>query len=345
MADIYILIVAISAGLLSWLLIGRTRAALLRHQILDRPNERSSHTEATPRGAGLGLLVVLLPAWLVLAFLAPPFSQAGEIARWLVPASALVLATVSFIDDLRGLSQLVRLLIQAVTVIAATQFLSGPVFQGLFGPIIDTVLAAIVWLWFINLFNFMDGIDGIAGVEAIGIGIGIYAIGAAFMPISASYGQALTIATAMVGFLAWNWQPARIFLGDVGSIPLGFLLGWLLLELAANGLWHAALILPLYYLADATLTLLRRLVRGIAVWRPHREHCYQLAVQRGRKHSTVAGAVALANTALVGLAFVAASPSSPPVLRWIMLAAAAIVVLGLMVWMVYGGQKSAAARG
>lgn len=342
MADIYIVIVAILAGVLSWLLIGRTRSALLRHQLLDLPNERSSHTEATPRGAGLGLLTALLPAWLVLAFLVPPQGEAGEIARWLVPASALILAAVSFVDDLRGLSQLIRLLIQAVVVIAAVQLLSGPVFQGLLGPFFDTVLAAIIWLWFINLFNFMDGIDGIAGVEAIGIGVGIYVIGAVFMPIAASYGQGLMIAAAMAGFLVWNWHPARIFLGDVGSIPLGFLLGWLLLDLAASGMWQAALILPLYYLADASLTLLRRLLRGAVIWQAHREHCYQIAVQRGRRHSTVARAIALTNAALAGLAFIAASPSSIPVLPWLMLTAAAIVVVLLMVWMVYGGQNSAA---
>lgn len=344
MADIYILIVAFMTGVLSWFLVGRARAALLRHQLLDHPNERSSHTQATPRGGGLGVLAILLPAWLVLALLMPPQGEGYNIVRWLVPASALVLAALSFIDDLRGLSQLIRLLLQAVAVGAAVQFLPGPVFQGLLGPTFDTALAVIAWLWFINLFNFMDGIDGIAGVEAIGIGIGIYAIGVAFMPVAAGYGQALTIAAAMAGFLVWNWHPARIFLGDVGSIPLGFLLGWLLLGLAASGLWQAALILPLYYLADASLTLGRRLLRGAVIWRAHREHCYQIAVQRGRSHAAVAGAIALANAVLVGLAFVAASPSSTPNLAWIMLAAAVIVVVLLMMWMVYGGQNSAAGR-
>lgn len=339
MAGLYIPIIAILAGVFSWALIGRARTVLLRHRLLDHPNERSSHTQATPRGAGLGLLVALLPAWLALTFLIPPQSGAGEVARWLIPGSALLLAAVSFLDDIRGLSQLTRLLVQAGPVIAAVQFLPGSVFQGLIGPFFDTVLAAIAWLWFINLFNFMDGIDGIAGVEVIAIGIAIYAIGAAFMPIAASYGQGLAIAAAMAGFLVWNWHPARIFLGDVGSIPLGFLLGWLLLDLAASGLWQAALILPLYYLADASLTLARRLLRGAAVWQAHREHCYQVAVQRGRSHAAVARAVALANAVLVGLALIAAIPTAPPVLAWIMLVAAAIVVALLMVWMVYGGHK------
>ena len=339
MADIYILIVAFLAGAMSWFLIGRIRSVLLRHQLLDHPNERSSHTQATPRGAGLGVLAAVLPAWLVLAFLVAPQSGPGDVAGWLIPLSALMLAAVSFVDDLRGLSQLVRFTVQAVVVIAGVQFLSGPIFQGLLPPVIDTVLAAIVWLWFINLFNFMDGIDGIAGVEAVGIGLGLYAIGAAFMPLAAGYGQALTIAAAMAGFLVWNWQPARIFLGDVGSIPLGFLLGWLLLDLAARGMWQAALILPLYYFADASLTLLCRLLRGAVIWQAHREHCYQIAVRRGRSHAKVSGAIALVNLVLMGLAVFAASPANPPIVGWLMLATAAIVVVLLMAWMVYGGQQ------
>ena len=342
MADIYILLVAIITGVLSWFLVGRARTVLLRHQLLDHPNERSSHTQATPRGGGLGIFATLLPAWLVVAALIPPPGEADDIVRWLVPMSALVLAAVSFVDDLRGLPQLARFLTQAVVVVATVQFLPGPVFQGLLGPISDAALTVIVWLWFINLFNFMDGIDGIAGVESIGIGIGIYAIGVTLMPATAGYGQALTIATAMAGFLVWNWHPARIFLGDVGSIPLGFLLGWLLLDLATRGLWQTALILPLYYLADSSLTLLRRLLRGAVIWRAHREHCYQIAVQRGRSHATVTGAIALTNAVLVVLTFIAALPSGIPALSWLMLTAAAIVVVLLMGWMVYGGQNSAA---
>src|SRR6202034_2619980 len=99
--------------------------------------------------------------------------------------------------------------------------------------------------------------------------------------------SAAAIAAAALGFLVWNWAPARIFMGDVGSIPLGYALGYLLLEIARRGWWKAALILPLYFLADATLTLLRRLARGERVWQAHREHFYQRAVQRGLGHAAV----------------------------------------------------------
>ena len=194
MTQAYIVAVAAVAGLVSWVLVGQVRSALLRHRLLDHPNERSSHTQATPRGGGLAILGVLIPAWLFMSYLTPLQSETAGITRWLLPAGALLLAAVSFVDDMRGLPQWGRLLVQAVAVAAAVPFLPGPVFQGLLWPWLDTVAAAIVWLWFINLFNFMDGIDGIAGVEAIGIGVGLYAIGAAFMPIAADFGQGLAIA-------------------------------------------------------------------------------------------------------------------------------------------------------
>jgi UDP-N-acetylmuramyl pentapeptide phosphotransferase/UDP-N-acetylglucosamine-1-phosphate transferase len=105
-----------------------------------------------------------------------------------------------------------------------------------------------------------------------------------------------------LGFLYWNWDKAEVFLGDVGSIPLGYLLGWLLLATAAAGQWEAALILPLYYVADASLTLIRRLLRGKRIWRAHREHYYQRAVQRGLSHAAVVKRILACNVLLIVLA-------------------------------------------
>src|SRR5262249_59322582 len=132
-------------------------------------------------------------------------------------------------------------------------------------------------------------------------------------------------AAASVGFLVWNWAPARIFLGDVGSVPLGYLLGFLLLALAWSGYWKIALILPLYFLADATITLCRRLVRGERVWRPHRTHFYQRAVQRGLGHADVVLRVIAANLLLIGCGWAAEN-------GWGItgLAAAAIVVAAVL---------------
>ena len=109
------------------------------------------------------------------------------------------------------------------------------------------------------------------------------------------------LAGAAVGFLWWNWSPAKVFFGDVGSVPLGFLLGWLLLTLAGHGYWAAAIILPLYYLVDATLTLLERLARGEKIWEAHRSHYYQQAVQKGLSHAHVSRLILTGNVVLIGL--------------------------------------------
>ncbi len=191
----------------------------------------------------------------------------------------------------------------------------------------DIVVTALVWLWFINLFNFMDGIDGLAGSEAAAVGIGLVlfaVVGTGRDPGLAALAAA--IAAAAIGFLVWNWAPARIFLGDVGSVPLGYLLGFLLLGVAADGHWKIALILPLYFLADATITLCRRLLRGEPVWRPHRQHFYQRAVQRGLSHAAVVRRVNAANLLLIGCGWAAENGGGLTALT----AAAAVVLVLLL---------------
>jgi len=284
---------------------GGTRVVLgilRRRAILDLPNERSSHQTPTPRGGGLAVVAVVVAAWGIVGLSAPTL----EIL--VVCGCAVGLAAISWIDDLRGLPVRWRLIgqILAVAVALAWMPVRGPYFGGLLPGALDPITAAVVWIWFINIFNFMDGIDGIAGTEAACIGAGV-----ALAALAASLGEpiilcGLTAAGAALGFLWWNWQPARIFMGDVGSVPLGFLFGWLLLVLAAEGLWAVALILPLYYLADATITLARRARRGEAIWLAHREHFYQVAVRQGRGHATVVSAVLFANLFLIALAGLAA---------------------------------------
>jgi len=277
--------------------------ALSSRAILDHPNDRSSHDAPTPRGAGIAVLAALLPAWL---FIGATTENALEGMPYVL-AIALALAVVSWADDRRGLGAASRLAVQGPCVAIALVLapFPAPVFGGLFPAFLDIAATAFLWLWFINLFNFMDGIDGIAGVETAAIGLGVF--------VAAKIGNlddhwlalGLTASAAAVGFLRWNWHPAKIFLGDVGSIPLGFLLGWLLLSLAAAGHPAPAVILPLYFLADATITLFRRLVRGDKIWEAHREHFYQIAVRSGLRHDQVSGIVAVANLFLVALAMVA----------------------------------------
>lgn len=313
-------------------------AVLRRRAVLDRPNERSSHVAPTPRGGGIAVIGVSVAAWvaLVVAGMAPASTIVAALA-------ALVLALVSWFDDLRGLSPGVRLLAQFAAVAAGIWALPhGAIFQGWLPPGLDAAAGALVWVWFVNLFNFMDGIDGIDGSEAAAIGVGIALVGfidiwtydpnqplAHYVRVVGDLAltlSAVAIAAAAVGFLVWNWAPARIFLGDVGSIPLGYLLGFLLFQLAQRGQWQAALILPLYFLADASLTLLRRLLRGERVWQAHREHFYQRAVQRGLSHEAVVLRVIAANVVLIACAWAAAKGWG-----FAGLAVAAVTVLVLLV--------------
>jgi UDP-N-acetylmuramyl pentapeptide phosphotransferase/UDP-N-acetylglucosamine-1-phosphate transferase len=276
---------------------------LARRTILDHPTDRSSHDIPTPRGGGIAVLAALLPAWLLSSMLFPGAPNGLVI----IVGIALILAVVSWIDDLRGLGAATRLLVQAICVVAALVVvpLPGPVFGGWLPPAVDLILTALIWLWFINLFNFMDGIDGITGVQTAGIGIGVFVAAKIGKFDAAWLALGLTTAAAAIGFLRWNWHPAKIFLGDVGSVTLGFLLGWLLLVLAAMGYPAPAIILPMYYIVDASLTLIRRTVRGENIWKPHREHFYQLAVQSGLRHDQVSGLIAASCLFMVALTMVA----------------------------------------
>ncbi|MBT7136678.1 MAG: glycosyltransferase family 4 protein [Rhodospirillaceae bacterium] len=294
--------------------------------ILDLPNERSSHDVPTPKGGGIVVIGVGLAAWVGVGF----YFDAGAFLTWVVPAGALLLAGLSWIDDLRGLTPIVRLVAQITAVVAMLMLRpdSEPFFQGLLPGFLDALLAGVLWVWFINLFNFMDGIDGITGVETLVIGVGIGLTGGAM----GVYG--IILAGAALGFLKWNWHPAKVFMGDVGSVPLGFLLGWLLLDLAGSGHWAAALILPGYYLADATTTLLRRAVKGEKVWQPHRQHFYQQAVQRGLSHAMVAAGIALLGSLLVNLAWQANHGWAMPAL-----AVAIVLSFGFLVLLAGGFRR------
>lgn len=289
-------------ALMSFAATGFMLRVLKRKGIVDTPNERSSHQIPTPRGGGMAVILVIL------ATAGLSFGEALSGYLWLFIAT-LLLAGICWIDDLKGLTARLRLLSQfiAVGLVFWAMPTSSPYFHGLLPAWLDSFIAIILWVWFINLFNFMDGIDGITAVEASSIGLGLFLL----MILGASqitHGLlGLVIAAAALGFLWWNWHPAKLFLGDVGSVPLGFLLGWMLLQVLASPLWLIALILPLYYLADATLTLLRRGFKGERVWLPHREHFYQQATGRGLSHAHVTLVIAGVNIVLIGWAFLSLS--------------------------------------
>jgi len=323
-AYLLIAVLAVASLAVAWAATGAVTGWLRRRAILDHPNARSSHDRPTPRGGGLGLLIGLAGGWAgVLALLPGADPRTTEA----VLAGGLLLAAVSFVDDVRGLPVAARLAVQIIAVAAGLAALPADalVFQGGLPPAADRLLTGLAWLWFVNLFNFMDGIDGLSGVEAASVGFGgalIAWLGGTIVTI----GLGATLAAAALGFLVWNWHPARVFLGDVGSVPLGFALGWLLLQLALEGAWAAALILPAYYWADASLTLVLRLGRGEAVWRPHRSHFYQRAVRQGLSHADVARQVMAANLVLVALAWLSVQVSP-----WLALVLAGLPV-GRLLW-------------
>lgn len=298
-----------------------------RQGVLAHANERSMHRGATVTGGGLPLLVAALAAFLV-------FWPILKIHGLVLPAAAL-LALVSFFDDLKPVSRWVRFGAHIVAAAAAVSIVLSDqmIFQGWLPLWLDRGLALFLIVWFINLFNFMDGIDGIAGIETIFIMAG-FLIVCAFAGVESPLdGLAYAVAGSTIGFLFWNWHPARVFLGDVGSIPLGFLCGAMMIWLAANISLSAALILPLYFVADATITILTRLSRGEKIWEPHRSHFYQRSARAVGSHAVVVRRVAVCNAVLIALAvlalsmpvaaFVLATLSVGAVLAWMQLATGA----------------------
>ncbi|MBS0373484.1 MAG: glycosyltransferase family 4 protein [Proteobacteria bacterium] len=267
---------------------GIVRRHALARQLLDVPNSRSSHVVPVPRGGGLAIVAsVALASVFILA------SGGGETAT--IPLLGLPIAAVGWLDDTRGMSVRVRLFIQAVASavvawrfpIQALPWPGGHVTLGLCG----FCLALPATIWCVNLFNFMDGIDGIAGAEAI------FVFGSAMMLIAAGGGGASSllslslgaVAAAAAGFLLWNWQPAKIFMGDVGSAYLGFLIGAFALSAAVEQhlpIW-TWIVLGGAFFADATVTLAVRALRGERVYDAHRSHVYQRLARRWRSHALV----------------------------------------------------------
>ena len=263
-------------------------------QIVAEENHRSMHKGRVPVGGGLPLLVaalaVALLIWPVTALPSP------------VLISLAALSLVSWRDDIKAVTPVLRLTVHLAASAAAVLSLPGDalIFQGWLPWVLDRAVAAVALCWLINLTNFMDGIDGIAGAEVAAVCFGYAAVMAAAGSMGTPlYGLSLALAGAALGFLVWNWSPARIFMGDVGSVPLGFLMGVLMLDLAVRHSLAAALILPAYFAADATITLLRRLKDGAKPWDAHRTHFYQRAAAAIGSHAPVVTRVVICNAVLL----------------------------------------------
>ena len=300
-AMITISIVILASGLISACLIVALRPLLVRYA-LARPNARSSHKIPTPQGGGIAVLASgLVVASIGLLFLSSPVNS-FELA--VLGAAALALAVVGGIDDIRPLPAMVRFVLQAIAVTAVVVASEGhPVLPEVVPLWLERGVLIFAGVWFVNVVNFMDGIDWITVAEVVPIAGAVAFLGAAgLIPLWIAL-IAAALLGAMLGFAPFNRPVARLFLGDVGSLPIGLLVGWMLLKLAAMGALAAAVLLPLYYLADATITLLRRLARGERVWEAHRRHFYQQALdQNGFSVTAVVSHVFVLNLALAALA-------------------------------------------
>lgn len=296
--------------------------------LMDVPGPRSNHVRPTPRLGGLPLMGAVAAGWFGAQLAGWPTGLLESHQAW-VAVAAGGLAALSLVDDISSLPAGLRLCVQGGLVALATWTLAPdePVFAGALPLWLDRTAVLVLWLGFVNATNFMDGIDGITGATTVAIAVGLLLL----LP-SADAVPALpaVLAGAALGFLWFNWHPARIFLGDVGSVPLGFLLGALLVALAVQGDAAAAAILPAYYLIDTAVTLLDRLRRREPIWQAHSSHAYQRAVRRGVAHDRVALAVGAVTSVLVALAL--ASRSYP-----LASLVAAYALAGLFFWVLRAG--------
>lgn len=318
-------------------LTGWMRGYARRRELVDVPNARSSHQQPTPRGGGISIVAVTLCAIL-----------AAALAEWVPVRAAVALlgggvlvALVGHLDDRRHVPARWRLLVHLVAaawVIAWLWPLPPLVLPGMELQIgLAGAAVSALWIaWALNLYNFMDGIDGIAGVEAVSISAGA----AALLLLHNEPGLAFTMAAlgaAALGFLVWNWPPAKVFMGDVGSGFLGFVFGSLALvthSLDALVPW-AWLILMGVFVVDATVTVVRRLLRRERVYEAHRSHAYQRAARRFASHRLVTLSVGLINIFWL-LPFALAAALWP---TWgaILMILAWTPLLGLALWMGAGG--------
>lgn len=293
------LIVPVAAALICAGLIVMLRPWLQRYA-LARPNARSSHVTPTPQGGGIAVMLATAGAVAVAGLAGLPFPHQ---AVAIVGAASLCLAGVGMVDDLKPIPVLPRLALQLAAVVLVLAAL--PSGLRILEPVpiaLERAFLILGLLWFINLVNFMDGLDWMTVAEMLPITVTLAALALAGETPDEVLPVALALAGALLGFAPFNRPVARLFLGDVGSLPIGLITGWCLIELASRQHIAAALLLPLYYLADATITLFRRLARRERFWIAHRSHFYQRATDHGFAVRRIVTEVFLLNLLLAALA-------------------------------------------
>lgn len=274
-----------SSVIVTKLLIG----AMVNRNIVAIPNERSNHQKPTPLGGGIAIFSSIIIGIII----------SGRIDPLLI-FSMLIIVAISFADDIKSQPVKRRVAVHAIAVILGMLQLGLDELSIL--PImpkfLENLLIFCAWLWFMNLYNFMDGIDGITSSETLLICLGI----TLFPVIYELKLTAVIIMAAAGGFLLFNWHKAKIFMGDAGSILLGYMVAFLLIKLAINGYIYSAFILPAYYVTDASITILKRIVAKEQIFEAHSKHAFQIAVRSGMSHSQVVIAIMMLNILLIYLA-------------------------------------------
>ncbi|QOG17232.1 glycosyl transferase [Bradyrhizobium sp. SEMIA] len=312
-------IAALISAVITW-----TSRPLLQRYALARPNARSSHRIPTPQGAGIAVIAATLLvalAWAAWANLAIPPA---------LVIATVVIAIVGFADDIVSLPVLVRLALQAACVgaVVFTAPETARIVPAL--PLaLERGLILLAGVWFVNLVNFMDGLDLMTVAEVVPVTAALLLLGWLGELSWPAALIATTLCGAMLGFAPFNKPVAKVFLGDVGSLPIGLLLGWCLLELAWHGQAAAALLLPAYYLADSTITLFRRVARREPFWSAHRSHFYQRATDNGFTVPRVTGEVFALNLLLAGLAILTVRAGSMAVTAIALIAGAVAIAFVL----------------
>ena len=295
-------IVVCAVFVTSWGLTAWVRRYALQGRLMDIPNQRSSHAVPTPRGGGIAIVVSWNLALGVLWWL-------GVVRDELAGAglAALGVAAIGLWDDYRSLSARIRLLVHFICAAVVVWLLPLNI-TPLALNTAASVLLVVALVWLLNLYNFMDGIDGLAGGQALSVALG-FALLAALVGFNELMWLALILAMAAGGFLCWNWPSAKIFMGDVGSGYLGILFGVLLLLAWQHSAMLAAagVILMGAFVVDATWTLITRMLTGQRFMAPHRTHVYQKLSDRWRSHTRVSVALLVVNTCwLLPLAYAVA---------------------------------------
>ena len=326
------LVISVLALAVSAWLTKAVRSLSWAHGLLDVPNERSSHTATTPRGGGVSIVIAATLALLLLRWIDAIGTQ---LLLALIGGGGIV-AAVGFLDDHHRVRAVIRLAVHMVAALWAMACLGGLPPLQIAHRLVDLGwagqgLALVAIVWILNLFNFMDGIDGIAASEAVFIACGGALLGLAYASASGVPAAALALGAACLGFLLWNWPPATIFMGDVGSGYLGYAIAVMALAAtrdnpAALWMW---LILGGVFFVDATVTVVRRALRRERLHQAHRGHAYQRLARRWGSHQRVTIAVIALNLGwLLPCALLAAL--YPQAAFWIALAALApLLVLAL----------------